>query len=122
MSIILIESKWKINNSEFINDLKKLCPNEPNIEKANAFMKVTPLSIQIKKFIQYVLPHEKYITSEDDSYFLKNLNIFDYFGNDVINLFKSIWISKSINVTDKKNFWNYLKIYVALSTVYKRKI
>ena len=120
MSLELTENKWKENNKEFINDLNKLCPNDPNIIKAKVFMEITPVNIQIKKFIEYVMPHKEYIKKEDDKYFLKNLHIFDYFGSDVVNLFKSIWTS-NLNVNDRKSLWAYFNVYIAWANNYIKK-
>ena len=60
------------------------------------------------------------IKERDESFFLKN-NVFSYFSEDKVNKFKDIWLSDTLEESDKITMWKWVDIFVILADRFNNK-
>ena len=135
---IRILSQFKTSLISFIDELIVMFPNESDFIIARIFINdQVPIEDIINAFSEKIYDNnnllKKMIKERDESFFLKN-NVFSYFGDnkfkdilplDIIenkvNKFKDIWLSDTLEESDKITMWKWVDIFVILADRFNNK-
>lgn len=135
---IRILSQFKTSLISFIDELIVMFPNESDFIIARIFINdQVPIEDIINAFSEKIYDNnnllKKMIKERDESFFLKN-NVFSYFGDnkfkdilplDIIenkvNKFKDIWVSDTLEESDKITMWKWVDIFVILADRFNNK-
>ena len=115
---IRILSQFKSALISFIDELIVMFPNESDFIIGRIFINdQVPIEDVVTAFSEKIYDNDnllkKMIKERDESFFLKN-NVFSYFGDDKVNKFKDIWLSDSLEESDKITMWKWVDIFVIL--------
>ena len=115
---IRILSQFKSSLISFIDELIVMFPNESDFIIGRIFINdQVPIEDVVNAFSEKIYDNDnllkKMIKERDESFFLKN-NVFSYFGDDKVNKFKDIWLSDSLEESDKITMWKWVDIFVIL--------
>jgi hypothetical protein len=135
---IRILSQFKTSLISFIDELIVMFPNESDFIIGRIFINdQVPIEDIINAFSEKIYENnnllKKMIKERDESFFLKN-NVFSFLGDrfkdtplsldtieEKVNKFKDIWLSDTLEESDKITMWKWVDIFVILADRFNNK-
>jgi hypothetical protein len=108
---------FKTTLIQFLDELIDQFPSESDLVIARVMISdQIPIADVMNVFSQKIEPYKEKIKERDDKFFLENTSLFTGANeNSVINL-KKIWSSTKLDTDDREVIWNWIDIFVKLST------
>lgn len=106
----------------FLDELVETFPNEPDFVIFRIFVQDRIPADKIMEYIvENLCPLEKEVDSKDDSFFLQRNVLFEKFDDsksEKVNHFKTLWLSGTLDETEKDTIWRWFKRFITLGNKY----
>jgi hypothetical protein len=109
---------------QFFEVLTEIFPEESDLIVIQVFLRTQLETVQIVQiFNTYINKNneelKKMIHARNDKFFLEH-NLFDVFGVDKVNHFKTLWNSKVMTDENKECMWMWVTTFVQLGDAYMK--
>jgi len=114
-----IISIFKQHMIQFIDNLIELCPEDSELYMFRIlFENQIPIEDAIIKISSKIIPLKDMISQKDEKFFLNGNDVFSGVNQSQVIKWKTIWLKKDLDESDKEALWKWASLFVNLCEMY----
>ena len=107
------------NLTDFLDALIELLPTVKDLWTLRAAVELLPKEEALKIFSQRILPHQEMVKRQDEKFFIECADIFSGISTEKVTYFKTLWQSPNLTAEDKKQLWNWFRLFLKYAQEYE---
>jgi hypothetical protein len=109
---------FKKNMLEFLDELIEQFEEEGDLIILRFFVsEQIPIEVLMKRFTEFVYPHQKMISEKNEKFFLENNNIFGASPQDKVIHFKELYLKMPED--DRDTLWSWFRAFIGMCEKYQ---